>query len=99
MQQLALYDRPGTGPPRARRNDADGSHIAADRLERSGRAAAQLAAVLDAVRAWPGRTSREIAAHTGLDRHMIARRLPELWAHGKVTRIRRAGEELRWRVV
>lgn len=96
MNQLA-FDIPGRRLPRARRNDGDGSMAAADALERSGRAAQQLAAVLDAVRAWPNRTSKELAALSGMDRHLIARRLPELWAHAKVTRVHRAGEELRWK--
>lgn len=95
-QQLSLYDRPGTGPPRARRSDADGSHAAADALERSGRAAAQLQAVLDATRLHPGSTSRQLAAISGLDRHLVGRRLPELAYRGLVDRVAIHGEELRW---
>lgn len=96
MNQLAFDDIATRRLPRARRNDGDGSHAAADALERSGRAAQQLAAVLDAVRKHTGSTSRELAALTGLDRHLVGRRLPELAARGLVDRVHCAGAELRW---
>ena len=96
MNQLDLYNRPGTGPPRARRSDGDGSHIAADQLERSGRAAQQLSACLEAVRRHPGCTSRELAALVGLDRHLVGRRCPELAKRGSVDRVAIPGDELRW---
>lgn len=81
---------------RARRSDGDGSHDAADALESSGRAAAQLEAVLEAVQQHSGSTSRELAALTGLDRHLVGRRLPELAAHGLIDRVKIPGAELRW---
>ena len=96
MVQLLLYDRPGNHPPRARRTDADSSHAAADQLERSGRAAAQLQAVLDAVRRHGGSTSKELAELAGLDRHLVGRRLPELAAQGLVHRVAIQGHEIRW---
>ena len=37
------------------------SHVAADRLEKSGRAARQAAEALSLVYQWPGRTSKELA--------------------------------------
>lgn len=95
MNQLA-FDIPGRRLPRARRNDGDGSHAAADALERSGRAAQQLSDVLDAVRKHTGSTSRELAALTGLDRHLVGRRLPELAAKGLIHRVSIRGQELRW---
>lgn len=96
IEQLSLYDSPGRKSPRARRNDADGSQLAADALERSGRAAAQLQAVLGAVHRHPGSTSRAIAALSGLDRYLVGRRLPELAHRGLVERVAMPGEELRW---
>jgi DNA-binding MarR family transcriptional regulator len=87
--------------PRARRNDPLSSHDAATRLERSGRAAAQMLVVFDAVRANPGCTSKELAERCGLDRHMAARRLSDLWRRGLVERSGDAGRpaqygDLRW---
>lgn len=80
--QLSLL--PGDKPARARRCDPVSSHQAADEAERSGLIASQAEQTLAAVRAHPGRTSREIAERSGLDRHMVARRLPELEVTGKV---------------
>lgn len=71
--------------PRARRTDPSSSHDAARRISGaiSGHQQCQAYA---AVRANPGRTSSELAAETGLDRYMLARRLPELLDEGMVTR-------------
>lgn len=44
----------------------------------SGAHEAQCRAVLAAVERWPGRTSSELAAMMGVDRHMPARRLSDL---------------------
>jgi hypothetical protein len=97
MVQPSLWDRPGTGPPRARRSDHTSSHAAADRQERSGKAEADMRRVLEAVRMHPGLTSRELSERTGLDYHMVARRLPDLARRGLVERVVEAGEPLRWR--
>lgn len=72
--QLELF----VGRGRARRSDPVTSHQAADEVERSGRVVSQQQRVLAAVRAFPGRTSRELAAEARLDRYMVARRLREL---------------------
>lgn len=74
---------------RARASDPDTSKAAAAHVERTGLAARQAQAVLDAVKRWPGLTSRELwvkhkAAGGLLDRHDFARRLPELANHGLV---------------
>lgn len=102
---------PGQRPSRARRGDSDSSHAAADRLERRGRAEAQMRRVLAGVRAHPGSTSRELAAlveppyELPCDEwyHAIARRLPELRRKGLVARSgddripqTTSGEALRW---
>lgn len=68
----------GFAVARARRTDPVTSHEAAGAVERSGRASVQRGQALDAVRRHPGRTSQELAELTGLDRYMLARRLPEL---------------------
>jgi hypothetical protein len=64
--------------PRSRSTDPQSSHAAAEEVKSSGRLALQQAQVLDAVRRWPGRTSRELARYIGGDRYVVARRLPEL---------------------
>jgi len=82
---------------RARRVDPASSHAAAEDLEESGRAARQAALVLDLVRRWPGSTSKELAQRGGVDRYLVARRLPELAAAGEVERVGGATKrELRW---
>lgn len=98
MTQLTLDSwHPGARPARARRTDHDSSHAAADRAERSGAIEAQMNRVLAAVRAHPGSTSAQLSALAGIDRHTVARRLPDLERRGLVTREKIAGEEIRWR--
>jgi hypothetical protein len=64
--------------PRARRRDPQTSHQAAEGIRRSGELGKQQRAVLEAVRAHPGKTAVELAALSGLNRWAISRRLPEL---------------------
>jgi hypothetical protein len=72
--------------PRARRRDPETSHQAAEGIRRSGELGKQQRAVLEAVRAHPGKTSAElgklIADQRQEDptrwRYTAARRLPEL---------------------
>lgn len=85
--------RAETGPPRARRADPLSSHAAADELERSGRDAAQSKALLDAVRQWPGRSTRALAEITGMDRHALGRRASELDDRGEIVRHQREDED------
>ena len=76
MEQTAIDF---TAPPaRARRTDPDSSHAAADRVNKTGKAAVQRAKVFALVEATPGLTSAELAERHREDRSMIARRLPEL---------------------
>ena len=72
------------GPVRAARNGEVTSIEAAERHEGSGKAAAHRSQVFAGVLEWPGRTSRELAAQIGMDRHEVARRLPELERMGWV---------------
>lgn len=72
--------------PAARRSDPESSHRAAEEVTASGRRAAQLAQVIAAVRKHPGRTSMELARLTGLDRYLLARRLPEAATAGAVAK-------------
>lgn len=74
MLQQALF----TDTPRARRNDPETSHLAAERIKASGALGKQQQAVLAAVRNWPGCTAVEIAQRAQIDRYAVSRRLPEL---------------------
>ena len=69
---------------RARASDPDTSHVAADEVERSGKAQSQRELRLRVVRDWPGLTAGEIASRAGLERHIPSRRLPELREDGVV---------------
>lgn len=80
--------------PIARESDPETSHLAAEEVTTSGRRAVQQHAVLAAVMAHPGLTSRELAQAAGMDRYVVARRLPELEAAKRV----RKGEARECRV-
>jgi DNA-binding MarR family transcriptional regulator len=80
----------------ARATDHDSSHEAMDELERSGAAAIQRGRVLGFVRSWPGRTSLQMADLAGVDRHMVARRLPELVKEGLIRRDKPIGKMIVW---
>lgn len=64
--------------PRSRHSDPDPSHQAAEDIRKSGALNKQQHAVLDAVKAHPGKTAVELARLAGLDRYAVSRRLPEL---------------------
>ena len=71
--------------PRARNTDPASSHEAANR-QRRGRANSDGMIVLACVRTMPGATSAELAMFYGLDRYMVARRLPDMEERGLVHR-------------
>ena len=79
--QLAL----NLASPRARNTDPASSHEAANR-QRKGRANSDAMIVLACVKTMPGATSAELAMFYGLDRHMVARRLPDMEERGLVKR-------------
>ncbi|MEN4951887.1 winged helix-turn-helix domain-containing protein [Stenotrophomonas sp. TWI819] len=62
----------------ARATDPSTSHEAAGYVVSSGLQTQQQACALAAVRQHPGLTSAELSQASGLDRFMLARRLPEL---------------------
>lgn len=74
MQQQVLF----ADTPRARRNDPQTSHTAAERIRASGTLAAHQHQIRAAIRSRPGMTYTEIAEVTGLERHAVGRRLKEL---------------------
>lgn len=92
VSQLGLFG----GHVMARASDHDSSHAAADELEASGRARAQREQVLALVRRWPGMTSAQLARLGAVDRHLVARRLPDLRSAGRITAAKIAGREIQW---
>ena len=64
--------------PASHKNDPDSSYEAEDRMNKSGKRETEQKIALEAVKNHPGCTSAELARETGLDRAMLARRLPEL---------------------
>lgn len=100
-QQPLLFDdlhREPLAPPvspklaAARRTDPESSHEAAEQMNESGAANRQRERVVDLVFQHPGLTSKELAEKCDdLDRHQIARRLPEAEQVGQVERREGAG--------
>lgn len=99
----------GRRPPRARRADHDSSHQAADQVEASGLAEAQMHAARAAVAAHPGSSSADLARRSyyaaqdaGVTsspahwRTALGRRLPELEDRGAVVATKPTGKPLRW---
>jgi predicted HTH transcriptional regulator len=72
---------------RARNSDPSSSHDAAAHVAKKGVARRQCETVLAALKVRPGRTSNELANEAGLDRYVVARRLPELKKRGRVQQI------------
>ena len=90
MRQAHLFpvEPPQPRSPIARQTDPVTSHEAAAEVTASGLRDTQAAAILAAVRAHPGQTSRELAtvfpAADQIDRYVTGRRLPELEQLGLV---------------
>jgi DNA-binding MarR family transcriptional regulator len=82
MSQLSFLSEDGAiseqARPLAHRNDPVTSRIAARAMAESGALSSQQARVLEALREFPGTTSDELAQRSGLDRYLVARRLPDL---------------------
>jgi hypothetical protein len=70
--------------PVAANADPVTSHIAAETVTASGLRKRQCEQVLSALRRHDGATSFELATWEDLDRHMVARRLPDLRSLGLV---------------
>lgn len=71
----------------ARTFDPDTSHEAAVHVVKSGIVSGQKARVLDALRSNPRRTTNELAALGGIDRHVVGRRMSGLESDGLVRRL------------
>lgn len=70
----------------ARTSDPKSSHVAAADLVSTGKLLDQQTMAAVAVQRHPGQSSLHLAALTGLDRHMLGRRLPELARQGRIWR-------------
>ncbi len=72
---------------RARRTDSESAHAAAAGVEDKRIAPDQRSVVLRLVERYPGKTSAELAGRCAtLNRHQVARRLPELAETGAIRR-------------
>ena len=85
----------------SRKTDSDGSKAAARKMVKTGALSKQRAEVLDALEQYASwhncmdpPTSKELAAWSGMDRHVVGRRLPEV-----AKKIKRPGEQARWTVL
>ena len=76
--------------PSARNSDPITSHMADKEITLDGTKEKQLKQVYEAVKRFPGCTSREIANMAGLDRHLVGRRLSE---HPKIKKLMYGNEE------
>lgn len=83
---FAVYLPRRVETPIARRKDPISSHLAAKEITENGARTQQQAQTTAAVRAYPGRTSQELADLTKLDRYMLGRRLSECVTAGTVRR-------------
>ena len=87
-----VYTETPVHTPASRSTDPRTSHAAEAEHTASGKRAAQQRQAAEAVRQWPGRTSSELARLSGMDRHALGRRLPEIEAGEGPGQILRAGE-------
>lgn len=82
---------------RARKTDPQSSKDAAAQVEANNSAKHQREAVTDLVFIHPGKTSKELAEYSeDMDRHQVARRLPEAEEAGYIERRKKTGRELTW---
>ena len=86
--QLSLFDQPETQHPLSRQSDPAGSFVAAAKYAASGRFKGDKQLVYEALRREPQPiTSKELARKMNADRHMLAKRLPDLERLGKAKRV------------
>lgn len=70
--------------PTVRSTDRAASHIAAHSIVKDGSRSKWKQVCLEAVKAYPGLTSRELAARSGIDNETMHKRLPDLERDGLV---------------
>jgi Mn-dependent DtxR family transcriptional regulator len=84
--------------PHSKRNDPLSSYVAGDRHHLSGKAESNRQMILEFMKDKQPMTSKQIALKMGMDRHEVARRLPEMERKGQVMRQDRGKEETVWMV-
>ncbi len=72
---------PDVQTPASHKLDPESSYQAESRINKSGKRRQQQVETYRAVKKYPNMTSAELAQCSGLDRAMLARRLPELTPH------------------
>ena len=78
-----------------KRNDPDSSRIAAEKI--FSQVTEHKAIILETIRDYPGRTSKELASCCGLNRDQIARRLKDIEQDGTIFRMKgETSSELTW---
>lgn len=94
-----------TAPPASRAKDPESSKAAEHKVTASGSRKAHAEQVLELVRLYPGRTSKQISelalqrGHSGINRHEAARRLADLKNTGHVVQEKHEGaRECTWRL-
>jgi predicted HTH transcriptional regulator len=80
----------------SKRGDPLSSYVAGDRHRLSGKAESHRQQILEFMRGKRPMTSKQIALNMGMDRHEVARRLPEMARKGLVMRQDRDGEKTVW---
>lgn len=83
---LTLFDIPPSLPLAASAADPHTSKLSAAEIDASGQRKHQCALVARLVKENPGKTSMELCRISGMDRHMIAKRLPDAEKLGLVAR-------------
>lgn len=92
IEQRSLFEKYVAEPARdpktlARSTDPQTSHEAAEKLVSSGALTKQMTLVLDVLRKHGPCTSAELAERSGLDRYVVARRLPDLQKRQRATKV------------
>lgn len=83
-------------PPLSRATAPASSFRAGVEVKRSGRLASQRRATFAAIRQHPGKSTKELADITGIDRYMLARRAPDLERDGLVRREQHGKDDTTW---
>jgi predicted HTH transcriptional regulator len=82
--------------PHSRSKDPLSSFKTGDRHHLSGKAESHRKLILEYMRDKAPMTSKQIALEMGMDRHEVARRLPEMERKGQVMRQDRGKEDTLW---
>jgi DNA-binding MarR family transcriptional regulator len=83
----------------SRRDDPPASKVAARRMVETGAVASHEAIILNLLRQYPGRTSKQLSTLGPLDRVAIARRLKKMEEKKLIRRTQQGREECCWWVL